>query len=137
MSDFWSSIQTQSFDNEAAVETRLILPLLRALGYQDSEIVPKEPVVFQKGSRKGRKHEADFVVYYGPIHNADTSLIVAEAKSPGKDLTDAKEQAETYAFATRAPFLLLTNGIQLEIWQFQIAMASQRILQLRVSSLLA
>lgn len=73
MTDFWNDIQNASFSNEASVETRLVIPLLRALGYDDNDIRPKYPVVFQEG-RKGRKHEADVVVFYGPIQDRNTSL---------------------------------------------------------------
>ena len=134
MGDFWSSIQAQIFENEAAVETRLVLPLLYALGYDESEIVPKAPIVFQQG-KKGRKHEADFIVYHGVTHNAETSLIVVEVKSPDEGLAGAKQQAESYAFSTRAPLLLLTDGVELEIWQLQAAMASECVLKAQVSSL--
>lgn len=136
MEDFWSSIQKLTFENEGDVETRLVLPLLRALGYNDSDIGAKVPIVFQQGKR-GRRHEADFVVYDGPVRNIKTSLLVAEAKRPGEDLSTAKHQAESYAFSSRAPFLLLTNGIDLEIWQFQPTQESQCVLKAKIERLLA
>lgn len=51
MSDFWSEISSATFVNEASVETRLILPLLEALGYEKSDISPKHPVIFQEGKK--------------------------------------------------------------------------------------
>ncbi|TAK62371.1 type I restriction enzyme HsdR N-terminal domain-containing protein [Methylobacter sp.] len=134
MTNFWNDIQNASFSNEASVELRLVIPLLHALGYDDHDISSKYPVVFQEG-RKGRKPEADFVVFYGPIHDRNTSLIVVEAKVPGESFGDAKAQGESYASNIRAPFLLLTDGNNLEIWQLQPAQESECIVQTAVHSL--
>ena len=78
---------------EGNVELRLIIPLLHALGYEDEDIHAKYPVIFQQG-RRGRKPEADFVCFYGALHNRDTSLLVVEAKKPGEALRDGKAQSE-------------------------------------------
>jgi hypothetical protein len=123
MSDFWANIHAACFSSEADVEFQLVEPLLAALGYSKTDIRPKLPVVFQEG-RRGRKPEADFVVFYGPICDRNTSAIVIEAKAPDEKLESARAQAESYAFNVRAPFSLFTNGIELEIWQLQCAMDS-------------
>lgn len=136
MTDFWNNIQNAKFDNEASVEQNLVTPLLHALGYDNSDISPKHRVIFHEG-RKGRPHEADFVVFYGSTHDRNTSLIVVEAKTPGESLVDAKNQGESYAVNIRAPFLLLTDGINLEIWQLQPTQESQCFLQTLVQSLCA
>ena len=94
MGDFWSSVQDLTFENEGDVETRLVLPLLRALGYNDSDIGAKVPIVFQQG-KKGRRHEADFVVYDGPVRNTKTSLLVLEAKGPNESLSTGTNQGES------------------------------------------
>jgi len=112
----------------------LLMPLLLSLGYSDSDIDPKVPITFQTG-RKGRKHEADFVVYSGSPHIEDTSLIVVEAKPPEADLEQARRQAESYAHATRAPFLLISDGVALEIWQMQPTRSSERTFSCRVREL--
>lgn len=110
---------------EADVEQRLLLPLMRALGFGDEEITSKPPITFQTG-RKGRKHEADFIVHHGPTLSVDTSLLVIEAKAPNADMDSGRRQAESYAHATRAPFLLLCDGTQLEIWQMHVSQVSYR-----------
>lgn len=132
--NFWQSLPSLSYANEAEVEQRFVLPLLRALGYADQEISPKARIVFQEG-RRGRPHEADFIVHTGSTLNQDSALLVVEAKKPGEDLADGKRQAESYAHASRAPFLLLTDGESLELWQMQISQASQRVLFSDVRSL--
>ena len=44
MTDFWNGVPSGPFANEADVEIRVVLPLLHALGYEDSDIHPKYPV---------------------------------------------------------------------------------------------
>ncbi|WP_128089604.1 type I restriction enzyme HsdR N-terminal domain-containing protein [Bradyrhizobium viridifuturi] len=101
MTEFWSNIPT-NFTNEADVELRLVVPLLRALGYEPDDVASKHPVEFREG-RVGRKPEADFVCFNGPLHTRDTSLIVVEAKAPGEALPNGKLQGESYAANLRAP----------------------------------
>jgi Type I restriction enzyme R protein N terminus (HSDR_N) len=134
MRDIWSEAPEADFRGEGNVELRLVIPLLHALGYDDDDIDSKFPVVFQEG-RSGRKHEADFVCFHGPLHNRDTSLLVVEAKRPGEALADGKVQGESYAANLRAPLLLLTNGEALEIWQIQKTQESVCVLAIPVSSL--
>jgi Type I restriction enzyme R protein N terminus (HSDR_N) len=122
---FWNSLDRLAIKREADVEQRLLQPLLAALGYADDEITAKAPVVFQTG-RKGRKHEADFIVHPGASLSLESSLLVVEAKAPTEDLEAGRHQAESYAHATRAPFLLLCDGTQFEIWQMQISQSSER-----------
>jgi Type I restriction enzyme R protein N terminus (HSDR_N) len=133
MADFWNDIPTaDELRGEGNVELRLIMPLLHALGYEDEDIDSKYPVIFQQG-RRGRKPEADFVCFYGSLHNLGTSLLVVEAKKPGEDLSDGKVQGESYANNVRAPLLLLTNGETLEIWQLQATKESERVLAVPVA----
>jgi hypothetical protein len=131
---FWSSLAGLAVNNEADVETRLVMPLLTALGYSLDDIGSKVGIVFRTG-KQGRPHEADYIVYDGKEHNEDTSLIVCEAKSPTEDLVFSKLQAESNAFASRAPFLLLTNGVHLEIWQVQLSGLSEILLRSSVANL--
>ncbi|PLU43044.1 NACHT domain-containing protein [Sinorhizobium medicae] len=129
MSDFWTSTYSD-LSTEADVETRIVLPLLRALGYELRDIRPKQPVEFQHGRtrRPGRKPEADFVVYSELPHTRDTALIVVEAKRPTEKLEAGKEQAESYAQNLRTPLFILTNGVTLEFWQLQRIGESELVL---------
>lgn len=73
-------------------------------------------------------HDADFVVHEGHDLNEDTPLIVVEAKAPRQDLKVAAAQAASYAQASKAPYLLLTDGKLLQIWQLQPTRRSERVL---------
>jgi hypothetical protein len=135
--DFWNSIPgPEGLNSEANVEHRLVLPLLHALGYESDDIESKYPVEFQRGGA-GRKHEADFVCFYGILRDKTNSLLVVETKASGEKLPPGKAQGESYAQNLRAPLLLLTNGTSLEIWQMQLSIESECVLQIPVSQLLA
>jgi hypothetical protein len=136
MTDFWNDISGADLRVEANVELRFVIPLLHALGYENDDIESKYPVVFQ-GGRLGRKPEADFVCFTGPLHNRDTSLLVVEAKRPGEALPDGKAQGESYAQNLRAPLLLLTNAETLEVWQLQKTQDSVRVFAAAITSLAA
>lgn len=112
------------FPNEAAVEWHIIEPLLTRLGYAKDDVAPKHPIVFREG-RKGRHPEADYAVFSGRPHGRETSLFVVEAKRPGEPGWSAKDQAESYQHALRAPFLLLVDGLTVEVWQYQPAGESE------------
>ena len=118
------TISETTLANEAEVETRLVIPLLDLLGYTNDDIRPKYPVVFREG-RPGRNPEADFVVFAGPEHSRNTSLLVVEAKHPNEFIGDGKGQGESDAANLRAPFLLVTNGRNLELWQLQASYDSE------------
>jgi hypothetical protein len=134
--DFWTAIpDPKLLDSEANVEHRLVLPMLHALGYQSDDIESKYPVEFQQG-RVGRKPEADFVCFDGLIRNRTNTLLVVEVKASHEPLGQAKAQGESYAQNLRAPFLVVTNGLTLEIWQIQITLESSCVLQTPVSRLL-
>lgn len=134
--EFWASLDDLSFSNEAEVEQRLILPLLRALGYEDEDIKPKSAVDFMVyEGRRGRKPEADFFVFSGLPHTRATSLMTIEAKNPREKLIDAKSQAESYAQNMRTPFILFCNGKEIELWQMQISMECNLLLQIQEGEL--
>ena len=135
MTSFWDHASTVQSRSEADVEKNVVFPLLLELGYRSDEIRPKQRVIFQEG-RKGRPHEADFVVYHDAECTKDNALLVVEAKAPTERIGDAKEQAESYAQNLRAPFFVITNGLELGVWQLQISGTSNLILQCALAQLL-
>lgn len=133
----WHVLATQlAFNNEAEVERRFVCPLLQALGYAPHDIASQVSVTFKQGAKKGRPFQADFVAYAGAEHSLTTSLMVVEVKAFKASLADAKEQAESYAYALRAPVLLITNGCSLEVWQTRQAGESELIFESHVTDLL-
>ncbi len=133
--DIWALAPGLTFENEAAVETRLIVPLLRVLGYNEADhIAPKYPVVFQEG-RQGRRPEADFVVFAERPHSRATSLVTVEAKHPNEELSGGKEQGESYAANVRSTILMMSNGRRIQLWQYQATYESELVLDCSVVDL--
>lgn len=123
----WNGFDEGLITNEASVELHVVLPLLDSLGYTTEDIAPKHPVIRQQG--RGRKPEADFVVFYGAQRTKSSSLITVEAKTPGESFDDAKAQGESYAQAIGTPLLLVTDGRLLEVWQLQPSSDSECVLK--------
>jgi hypothetical protein len=98
--------------SEAEVEERLVIPLLQELGWTLEKTLDRQVEMSVKiGSGMPRKVKADFVGYRAAL--GSDSLLVVETKRRirnQKDLSDAVEQAESYAsklrctrFAVAAP----------------------------------
>lgn len=134
--DFWGKLTSVAATDEATVELQLVLPLLGLLGYDKEDIAPKHSVIFQEG-RKGRPHEADFAIFNGGGRSKADALLVVEAKKAGESLADARQQAESYAANVGAPFLLCTNGKAIEVWQMQLAGASECVVTGQVADILS
>lgn len=132
----WAQLAGAAAANEATVELQLVLPLLELLGYDKEDIAPKHSIIFQEG-RKGRPHEADFAIFSGEGRSKADALLIVEAKKAGESLSDARQQAESYAANVGAPFLLCTNGEIIEVWQIQLAGASERVVTGQVSCILS
>ena len=117
MENDWENFNNLTYNTEKEVGTRLILPLLKMLGWEDKYIHADVRVNFQEGRKKGRPHSADFVVAASSSKPVKDALIVIEAKAPEETLEKAIDQALSYAQKLKAPFYLITNGIEIQIWQ--------------------
>ena len=111
--DIWATPFSISCTNEAEVESRFIDPLLRVLGYAPEDIRRQQQIKIQTG-RVTHSKRADYIVYDGPTHDKDTSLMVVEAKKPGEQFEPAIAQAESYAMAQaiRATVILVTDAVR-------------------------
>src|ERR1700735_5265162 len=78
-----ADLSATSLVSEEDVKNKVVLPMLRALGYDDSD--------FNYERRTGRGY-VDIVVEHFP------SGIVVEAKAPRTPLDQYKQQLETYVF---------------------------------------
>jgi len=117
MNTFWNNFTAISQGSESDVITRLILPLLQALGWPSDEIHSSVPVLFLQGTSTGRKPEADIVLASNSPTPPVQGWVVVEAKAPGKSLSDALGQAHSYCYMLNAPFFVTCNGQQIEVWQ--------------------
>ena len=104
-------IRSGCLDNEAQVKQAVILPILRALDWDDAnpaEFVPEFPV------DSGRVDYA--------LHQAGgQTLVFIEAKRLGGADDEGEEQLFGYAVNKGVPFLILTDG---NVWDFYLSMAA-------------
>jgi type I restriction enzyme M protein len=109
-------LHTRDLKSEAEVETRLLAPLFKDLGYPVKSVIPKKqlaPLVVYSGSKKTTV-EADFLLF----GHAGSARVVVEAKDPKKSVQEAWGQAASYALsynankpdAERIKWLLISNG---------------------------
>ena len=123
-SDFitWlQSLDLTDLSNEAEVESKFVIPLFQKLGFPDSVRRDKHPLITYRPGRRGRKPEIDliyFSVSEPSEQTSSTSLVIVEAKEPGKrELAEDIAQAKFYSYYLKAPFLVITNGRQLKVLQ--------------------
>lgn len=94
------------YRNEAAISTSVVLPILRALGWDDSD---PEQVAPEFSSGRGR---VDFALFSTPMRGA----VFVEVKGVGRsDLGD--RQLLEYAFHEGVPLCILTDGRE---WSFYL-----------------
>jgi type I site-specific restriction endonuclease len=76
-------------------------------------LLDSSQVRFELNTASGR---ADYV-----LMGAHGPLCVLEAKRPESDPYDAKEQARAYAENMKAPFVILSNGVEHWFWNYERA----------------
>ena len=107
--------------NESSVEQRLVIRMLKDLGYEDSDILSKErlePVKISLG-RKKIKYVPDFQI----LHRKKVAWII-DAKATTEGLDKWIPQCASYCFEInkdrkeeeRAKYFLLTNGLLTKIY---------------------
>ncbi len=118
--DSWfEAIETRVFASEREVEQYFIAPILKNLDYTDEDCAVGFRLNIYSGVKKERK-EVDFAVFDGSLREKENALMVVEAKSSEKKLTDdAFGQARSYAFALSTPYYVVTNGNQIIVFLFR------------------
>ena len=111
------NIRSGQLTNEAQVKQAVILPILRALGWDDTnpnEFVPELAV--EVGKRRGS-------VDYALCRTTPNwqPLVFIETKRLGNADTVGEEQLFEYATNKGVPLLVLTDG---DVWNFYLAMAA-------------
>ncbi|MGD1809669.1 type I restriction enzyme HsdR N-terminal domain-containing protein [Dapis sp. BLCC M126] len=105
--------------NEDDVETKFVIPFFQLLGYPENNRRGKYPIkAYKPGKKQGRDPEADHVYFSTDDQekqNADTSLIIVEAKKPKENLEPHIKQAKFYGDYLKSIFLVITNGYQVKV----------------------
>lgn len=104
-------------DNETKVREAFVFPLLKTLGYENEEIAPEVYLLFR---HKESQDKADYIITKEHKYELPPNKLVVEVKNPTITLPDnlVLQQAQEYAFhpSVQASFILLVNGIELEIY---------------------
>jgi type I restriction enzyme M protein len=93
--------QYSDLHNEAAVENFLITPLVKQLGYKDSQIKFKNDIPVEKialGS-KSIKYRPDYLLSFD-----GKPRVVIDAKSPDESLANWVQQISSYAITLNQQF---------------------------------
>ena len=106
-------IRSGQLVSEAQVKQSIIVPILRDLGWDDTnpdELIPEYPIPHSGSGR------VDYVLH-GDTGNP---LVFIEAKKLGHANEFGEQQLFQYAFGQGVPLLILTDG---NIWNFYLSMA--------------
>lgn len=109
-------LHAKDLKSEAEVETRLLAPLFRDLGYPASAVIPKKnvkPLIISDGV-KSKPKQVDFLL----LRPNKSAKVVVEAKDPTEDIFKHWGQAASYALSynrdkkdeERIKWLLISNG---------------------------
>ena len=122
LEDIISEYRQSHIQSEAEVRTKLIVPLIRWLGYPQSLRAEEFPVYGFEGGKALPAKDADFILFtdalFGEHRSSneeditwvqDHSLIVIEAKKPGK-MPSVLGQPQFYSIWTRSVAYLATDG---------------------------
>ena len=110
---------------EAATRISLINPLLRALGWDTSDI---EQVRVEYPLNKGF---ADYVL----MNTDGKPVILIEAKKLNAPLTDAFDQASQYCVYNRIPYFAVTDGQRWHLWRIRQHNIDQDVLLMELDIL--
>lgn len=135
MSEVPSDIEELVLGSEREVESKILISrLFNNLGYDDNDRAENYAVEWDEGGKKAKPKFADQVYFNGKKRNQDTSLIVAEAKSPHEKV-DAQGQACFYSMWLRVPFYILCNGNEFVIIQMHLFHGDKILLQCKVAEI--
>lgn len=118
-STWFEAIEKRSFASEREVEQYFIAPILKKLDYTDEDCAIGFRLNIYSGVKKERK-EVDFAIFNGLLREKEKALLVVEAKTSEKKLTeDAIGQARSYASELSTPYYIITNGNQILVFLFR------------------
>ncbi|MYA72248.1 hypothetical protein F4009_16505 [Candidatus Poribacteria bacterium] len=96
--------------NEATIQQYVVLPILRALGWNDTDLASMEVLPeYQVESRR-----ADYALYVPPI---ESPIVLIECKRWNEPFTRHEEQICFYAYSGDIPIAIITNG---KHWRFYL-----------------
>jgi len=105
--DFRTNYQEYKKESEASIETKLVEPLFRFLGWTDKDFKKREQT-----QREGKRGFADYTFYIG-----DKKVFFLEVKKIGVPLDkEADTQVVSYALSKSVPIAISTNFEELKVF---------------------
>ncbi|GEM_PF-2030615 len=128
MGKLFDAFGALTFANEAEVSKNFVQPLLKDfLGYEPCEVLPEmiypardiySGVNFNKNGSKGLIHRPDFVVCLdGDI---EQPKFIIDSKGPHEKIDSHLGQLRSYALSVGVNFLMMTNGIELKVYDVNV-----------------
>ncbi|HMN29453.1 MAG TPA: type I restriction enzyme HsdR N-terminal domain-containing protein [Caldilineaceae bacterium] len=112
------AVQSLQLTREDEVETKVVYPLLRSLGYQDSQILLKQPVPIGL-LQNPVVIFVNFLVYQDGSHGQPVLLVYVS--TPGKEIDHhLLQQVRAYGFAVNCSTYMVTNGRDFCIRQLRV-----------------
>ncbi|EGP5013902.1 NACHT domain-containing protein, partial [Enterococcus faecium] len=126
VSEWVKSIDPNSLVSEQDVRTKIAVPLIKLLGYDEKYYADEFPIYSYSGRKKNPTKFIDILCFSSDEWNLnrdlsswpwvqDHSLISIELKKPSESLEDATGQAMFYSMNARSPFYIVLNGIDIKI----------------------
>lgn len=133
--------------SEAEVRSKLVVPLLCALGYPSELRAEEFPVYGFGGRKKLSAKSADFLLFSNKefgAHRHDTqkdkdwvqshSLLIVEAKKPG-EMPDSPGQAQFYTMWTKAVAYMVTDGCEIQAYCYSDISSDYKIICCTINEL--
>jgi hypothetical protein len=107
VNDFRTNYQEYKKESEASIETKLIEPLFKYLGWTEKDFKKREQT-----AREGKRGFADYTFYIG-----DKKVFFLEVKKIGTQLDkEADTQVVSYALSKSVPIAISTNFEELKVF---------------------
>lgn len=117
--DWFTQLETCTFESEREVEYYFVLPILEQLGYTEEDTAIGYSVLVHEGAKRTKK-EADFALFDGSSRDREHALLVVEAKGATSRLSeDTIGQARSYAVWLTTPYYIATNGEEIRVYWFR------------------
>ncbi len=97
--------------NEATLQQYMVLPILRALGWDDANLASMEVLPEYKVESK----RADYALH---IKREERPVVLIECKRWGQPIGKNEEQICFYAYSGNIPLAIITNG---KLWRFYLS----------------
>ena len=115
--NWFQKVVELQFESEREVDSFFVIPVLEQLGYTQPDMAQGFWFYMNEGSTR-RHRQADFAIFDGPNRTNTTPLLVVESKNFGQQISaGAVSQARSYALWLNAPYYMVTNADEIQLFE--------------------